>query len=55
MVVMAELSDLAEAVTQGIRRMAERDRKHRRAVFLVIKVGVKRIHRRPQPIPEPIN
>src|SRR5947199_9470080 len=31
-----ELADLAEAVTQRVRRMAERDREHRSAVFLVV-------------------
>src|SRR6266702_5802149 len=40
-----ELSDLAEAVTQRVRRVAERDREHRRAVFLVVEVGVVRLHR----------
>src|SRR6266568_8048291 len=42
-----ELSDLAEAVTQRISCMAERDREHRRAVFLVVEVGVVRLHRWP--------
>src|SRR5207247_6193345 len=35
-----ELSDLAEAVTQRVRRVAERDREDRRAVLLVVEVGV---------------
>src|SRR5947209_10962709 len=41
-----ELSHLAEAVTQRVRRVADRDREHRRAVFLVVEVGVVRLHRR---------
>src|SRR3989442_10742447 len=41
-----ELSHLAEAVTERIRRVAERDREHRRAVFLVVEVGVEGLHRR---------
>jgi len=40
-----ELSHFAEAVTQRVRRVAERDREHRRAVFLVVEVGVVRLHR----------
>src|SRR3989442_13567358 len=34
-----ELSYLAEAVTERVRRMAQRDREHRGAVFLVVEVG----------------
>src|SRR5438445_7943480 len=42
-----ELSYFAEAVTQRVRRVAERDRKHRRAVFLFVEVGVVRLNRWP--------
>src|SRR5439155_6932881 len=35
-----ELSDLAEAVTQRVRRVADCDREHRRAVLLVVEVSV---------------
>ena len=42
-----ELSDLAEAVTQRVRRVAERDREHRRAVLLVVEIRARRLHRRP--------
>src|SRR5213594_4130432 len=35
-----DLSDLAEAVTQRICSVADCDREHRRAVFLVVEVGV---------------
>ena len=38
--------DLAEAVTQRVRRVAEPDREHRRAVFLVVHVHVVRVDRR---------
>src|SRR5436190_6270840 len=41
-----ELADLAEAVTQRVRRVAERDREHRRTVLLVVEVGVEGLHRR---------
>ena len=41
-----ELSDLAEAMAHGVRRVAQRDRKHRRAVFLVVEVSVERLLRR---------
>src|SRR5947208_4620883 len=39
-----ELSNLAEAVTERIRGVAERDREHRRAVFLVVEIGVEGLH-----------
>src|SRR6266702_1114212 len=39
-----ELSHFAEAVTQSVRRVAERDRAHRRAVFLVVEVSIVRLH-----------
>src|SRR5436190_1039766 len=41
-----ELSDLAEAVAQRVRRVADCDREHRRAVLPVVEVGVERLHRR---------
>src|SRR5438093_9129012 len=40
-----ELADLAEAVTQRIRRVADCDREHRRAVLPVVEVSVERLHR----------
>src|SRR5213076_51802 len=43
-----ELSDLTEAVTQRVRRVADCDREHRRAVLPVVEVGVERLHRRSQ-------
>src|SRR5215213_6793834 len=46
-----ELSNLAEAVTQRIRRVAERDREHRRAVVLVVEVSFYRLQRRSPPHP----
>src|SRR5438093_2785817 len=38
---------LAEAVAQRIGRVADPYREHRRAVLLVVEVGVERLHRRP--------
>src|SRR5438874_9494616 len=39
-----DLSYLAEAVAQRVRRVADRDREHRRAVLPVVEVGVERLH-----------
>src|SRR5437870_2926743 len=41
-----ELSDLAETVTQRIRRVADCDREHGRAVLPVVEVRVEWLHRR---------
>src|SRR5437773_3890552 len=41
-----ELSDLAEAVTKRVRRVAERDRQYRRAVLPVVEVDIERLDRR---------
>src|SRR5207253_3316033 len=40
-----ELADLAEAVTERVRSVAERDREHGRAVLPVVEVSVERLHR----------
>ena len=41
-----DLSYLAQAVNQRVRGVAERDREHRRAIFLVVEVGVEGLHGR---------
>src|SRR5438876_6139943 len=41
-----ELLHFAEAVTERVRGVADRDREHRRAVFPVVEIGVVRLHRR---------
>src|SRR2546425_11290514 len=41
-----ELTNLAEALTECVRRVAQRDREHRRAVLLVVEVRVEWLYRR---------